>query len=251
MTRSAVRSTIIALLALSTLVLLFLANYRLVVFEEPYFRAVQRTRGVPETIAGYNTTEMLHLTVSYLKNERSALETEFFTENEKSHLADVKHLISGFNRAFFILTLIELLLLVALFRVTKPQSPARYVKQALLFSGIGVFAVVILVYGLASNFNALFVSFHEIFFTGNWMFPAESNMLALVPEQFFSDVFYRIILNTAMMAFLLLMFLAIMFLKQRIDMFKRQMKQDFERELIHTAPHEKEHSRHHQKAQKK
>lgn len=148
--------------------------------------------------------EVMDQTMVYLRGDRENLiiETsingspaEFYNENEKSHMADVRDL--------FVLCLVwRALAILGCIAIAGFLIVAGGLRHALhvLSSGFLRACVLILcfvaVIGLlaAINFTQVFTIFHEIFFRqGNWLFdPRESRMINMLPEGFFSDCALRI-----------------------------------------------------------
>ena len=120
-------------------------------------------------------------------------EQDFFNEQDRLHMADVKHLfLGGLKLRWGLLGIF--LLLIALFVARKgdwkKQIPRAY------FLGLGIFGVVTAVLGgmFASDFTKYFTIFHEIFFTNDlWIFDPETDyMIRMLPEGFFYDMLMRI-----------------------------------------------------------
>ncbi len=149
--------------------------------------------------------EVITQTMSYLRGNRENLivETEidgypqeFYNENEKSHMADVRDLfvLCITLRAIGILCCIA----IAAFLIILEHGRAfHYLGRGFFRVCIGIFLVAA-GFGIlaASDFTKYFTIFHEIFFSqGNWMFdPRESRMINMLPEGFFSDTALRILL---------------------------------------------------------
>lgn len=116
-------------------------------------------------------------------------EREFFNDQEKSHMADVRNLfldglllrkIALASAAFFIVLVILL----------KKKKWKYVLAKAFQISTI-VFFVISFILGMfiAMDFNNTFVIFHKIFFTNDlWLFdPSTSLMINMLPEGFFFD----------------------------------------------------------------
>ncbi len=148
--------------------------------------------------------DVMHQTMVYLRGDRENLivetninggTTEFYNENEKSHMADVRDLfvLCLVVRALAILTCLAIagFLLV----VAGPRGMLYYLSSGFIRVSVVMLALVALI-ALAAviNFTKAFTVFHEIFFSqGNWMFdPRESRMINMLPEGFFSDCALRI-----------------------------------------------------------
>jgi integral membrane protein (TIGR01906 family) len=123
--------------------------------------------------------------IFFLKG-KSDLNTEFLNEKEKIHMQDVRSIVKKYQIVTYLVVLATLTLLFF----------TRKDKKALLYAGfsalvcLGVFLVII-----ATMFSAVFITFHEIFFTNDfWMLnPETDNLIKLFPEQFFIDAIKRMI----------------------------------------------------------
>ncbi|MBN2368198.1 DUF1461 domain-containing protein, partial [Candidatus Woesearchaeota archaeon] len=114
------------------------------------------------------------------KNE---LDSEFFNENEVSHLLDVKLLLQKAQQLYYVSISIFWVILIGYYLGNRKDF-MRFFYDLMFFSGIFTVSI-ILICGflyLVSGFDFLFIKFHELFFTGNYSFnPTVSNMKALFP----------------------------------------------------------------------
>lgn len=146
----------------------------------------------------YVTKEMM----SFLRGDRENLivETtvdgeprEFFTEDEISHMEDVKKLFVGGLKLRTAAVVIMIILAAAAFIMKLKLH--KILPRAFQYTSITLIVLTGIVIGLfASDFDKYFVVFHEIFFSqGNWMFdPDVSLMINMLPEGFFADIAARI-----------------------------------------------------------
>ena len=118
---------------------------------------------------------------------------DFFNEQDRLHMADVKNLFLGGLKLRNILVLTAGVLL-AMLLIMKADV------RSMLFKSYGiamaVFAALIAFLGVAFviDFTKCFTIFHELFFTNDlWMFdPEKDYMIRMLPEGFFSDMVIRI-----------------------------------------------------------
>ena len=120
-------------------------------------------------------------------------EQDFFNEQDRLHMADVKNLfLGGLSLRWWLLggAAVLIILLVILKGDWKRILPKAY------FIALGIFLALTVVLGLliASDFTKYFTIFHEIFFTNDlWLFdPAMDYMIRMLPEGFFYDMVMRI-----------------------------------------------------------
>ena len=139
-----------------------------------------------------NTTNLLE----YLTN-KAELNTTWFSEKDILHMKDVKTLYNvSFNlMIFFIIIFILSTILIALvyknyamFYITKTFN-----KTLLAF----ILLVIVLAGIISYNFTSFWIKFHQLLFTNDlWLLsPEESNLIKMVPEQFFISLITTIILH--------------------------------------------------------
>ena len=139
-----------------------------------------------------NTTNLLE----YLTN-KAELNTTWFSEKDILHMKDVRVLYNvSFNLIiFFIIIFILSTILIALvyknyamFYITKTFN-----KTLLAF----ILLVIVLAGIISYNFTSFWIKFHQLLFTNDlWLLsPEESNLIKMVPEQFFISLITTIILH--------------------------------------------------------
>ena len=148
--------------------------------------------------------DVMHQTMVYLRGDRENLivettinggTTEFYNENEKSHMADVRQLfvICLVVRSLAILSCIAIAGFLIV--VAGPRGALGYLSRGFIRACLLILGLVAVIAFLAMiDFTRVFTVFHEIFFSqGNWMFdPRESRMINMLPEGFFSDCALRL-----------------------------------------------------------
>ena len=140
--------------------------------------------------------------MAYLIGEREELsvitqvegrEQDFFNEQDRFHMGEVKELFLGGLRVRNFLFGIVAALLVLLYLW---KADLGSVLPGAYFVSLAVFGVLTAVLGgfMASNFNKCFTIFHKIFFDNDlWIFdPAKDYMIRMLPEGFFFDFVLRI-----------------------------------------------------------
>ena len=146
--------------------------------------------------------------MDYLHGDREDLEEivtnvngearDFFTEREKTHMADCKVLFDGgfaIRKGAAVVFVALTLLLV----FKKKFSLRRFLKYAALFSVIIAAAAGILAVAASIDFNACFIVFHKLFFNNDlWILdPAEDLIINILVEPFFADMALKIALYCA------------------------------------------------------
>lgn len=163
----------------------------------------------------YNVTQNIDMemddimyVMDYLHGDREDLEDivtdvngetrDFFTEREKTHMADCKVLFDGgFAIRKGAAVVFAALTLLLVFK--KKFSLRRFLKYAALFSVIIAAAAGILAIAASIDFNACFIVFHKLFFNNDlWILdPAEDLIINILVEPFFADMALKIALYCA------------------------------------------------------
>ena len=146
--------------------------------------------------------------MDYLHGDRENLENivtevngetrDFFTEREKTHMADCKVLFDGgfaIRKGAAVVFVALTLLLV----FKKKFSLRRFLKYAALFSVIIAAGAGILAIAASIDFNGCFIVFHKLFFNNDlWILdPAEDLIINILVEPFFADMALKIALYCA------------------------------------------------------
>lgn len=120
-------------------------------------------------------------------------EQDFFNEQDRFHMEEVKRLFLGGLKLMYISFLTGIALLI--WSGVKGERGHTVVSDAIL-QALGIFTVATVALGAfcAVNFTQIFVIFHEIFFDNDlWLFdPATDYMIRMLPEGFFFDMVVRI-----------------------------------------------------------
>lgn len=159
-----------------------------------------------------NTTNLLE----YLTNE-AELNTTWFSEKDILHMKDVRVLYNvSFNLMIFfiIIFILSTILIVlvyknyAMFYITKTFN-----KTLLAF----ILLVIVLAGIISYNFTSFWIKFHQLLFTNDlWLLsPEESNLIKMVPEQFFISLITTIILH------ILILFVSLLVVN---NIFKKKFK---------------------------
>ncbi|MDR3317948.1 MAG: DUF1461 domain-containing protein [Clostridiales bacterium] len=126
---------------------------------------------------------------TYVTFVGDAAPSAFYEDIELSHMTDVKTVFTAARIFAYVMLPLGLALLALSFflgpRGTRLAAPAFGAA-----AGAGVILAVLAVIGIAIaiDFDGAFSVFHQIFFPqGNWQFPADSRMLAVLPENLFLD----------------------------------------------------------------
>ena len=196
---------IIAMMCL--IMALLLTSFQIAIYGDSDYKFYEKE------YAKYQVTESLDMEMedvmdvtdkmmAYLIGEREELsvittvegkEQDFFNEQDRLHMADVKNLFLGGLKLRWLLLAVSLILVVILF--IRKEDVKKILPNA-YFKALAIFGTLTIILGglFASDFNRYFVIFHKIFFTNDlWMFdPATDYMIRMLPEGFFYDMVMRI-----------------------------------------------------------
>lgn len=210
------------------IIAMLITSFQIAIYGDPDYRFYQKE------YEKYQVTESLYMDMedvmevtSYMmdyligKEEVLSIETEvegrtqdFFNEQDRLHMEDVKNLFLGGLKLRTVMLLLAAVLVLFLI-LTKTEL--KKMLTGAYFAALGVFAVLIagLLVSFAVDFTASFTVFHEIFFTNDlWMFdPAEDYMIRMLPEGFFYDMVMRI--GAFFVGGLVLLFAVMMAVRQK------------------------------------
>ena len=159
-------------------------------YHMPYF---------PPDEYGFTTQDRLHwapyaldylvndANISYLGDLKFADGTPLYGERELSHMHDVKGVVQGFLRTWYVGLAALILLGVWAWRVDWKQTYLLGLKR-----GGWLMVGLVVAFGLfaATSFWDFFSWFHSLFFSGNsWLFLYSDTLIRLFPLQFWQDVF--------------------------------------------------------------
>lgn len=126
---------------------------------------------------------------------------DFFTTDEVNHMADVRRVFMGFELA--VVVAVGLAVILGLRAARRSRAAVLLLaRDASVAAGLGVIFVAV---AAALAFDQLFLAFHEVFFPqGNFLFPPDSNLIAMYPDPYWYGVTLRVgitfILATAVIA---------------------------------------------------
>lgn len=203
-----IMQNIIGTLAMLVLVfILLITSFQVAIYGDPeykYYEKEYEKYGVLDSL-NMEMEDVMEVTdkmMAYLIGEYPELsvitmvdgkEQDFFNEQDRLHMWDVKNLFIGGLRLRMIAIVIFTVMIVLLVIIKADLSsllPKSYYKAlSLCVVMIGVLTAFIM-----TNFNKVFVIFHEIFFSNDlWLFdPRTDYMIRMLPEGFFYDMVIRI-----------------------------------------------------------
>ena len=163
-----------------------------------------------ENIANYIDTSSDNLInntqnlLNYL-NKKDQLNTDWFSEKDILHMVDVQNLYT-FSHSIMIYCFITFILSTIIIILILRGKSLLYITK--IFNKV-LLLFIVLVGGLSAviayNFNSFWIKFHTTLFSNElWLLsPNESNLIKMVPEEFFISLITKIIIYILILFILL------------------------------------------------
>lgn len=148
-----------------------------------------------------NNTQNL---LNYL-NKKKQLNTDWFSEKDILHMVDVQNLYT-FSHSIMIYCFITFILSTIIIILILRGKSLIYITK--IFNKV-LLLFIVLVGGLSAviayNFNSFWIKFHTTLFSNDlWLLsPNESNLIKMVPEEFFISLITKIIIYILILFILL------------------------------------------------
>lgn len=157
------------------------------------------------------TTEKSLEIINFLK-DKETLNRSFFTQDEISHMQDVKNIFNKINIIFLISLTLTTILIFYLIK-TKQYKTLFYSSLTSLI--LSIFFILILT---INPFNILFNLMHKILFPqGNYTFNQTSNLIKLFPIKFFKNFTKLIVTQFMIKEIIIFILIGIRILTKNID----------------------------------
>ncbi len=150
---------------------------------------------------------------------KSTDKRDFFSDRDKQHMIDVRNIFDTLRNAGMLAVIILSICIVVMIR----RHYLRLEMQKFLRLGaiIGILPFIIIGVAMMINFEWCFITFHKLLFTNDlWLLdPAVDNLVNIFPEQFFTDMAWRICTAyiVAQLALILLSFTGTKSIKRRTE----------------------------------
>lgn len=148
-----------------------------------------------------NNTQNL---LNYL-NKKEQLNTDWFSKKDILHMVDVQNLYT-FSHSIMIYCFITFILSTIIIILILRGKSLLYITK--IFNKV-LLLFIVLVGGLSAviayNFNSFWIKFHTTLFSNDlWLLsPSESNLIKMVPEEFFINLITKIIIYILILFILL------------------------------------------------
>lgn len=193
-----------------------------------YFEKEYTKYAVLDRLPAMTMEDLLTVTdemMDYLKGDREDLhvqttmggeEREFFTEREIAHMEDVQGLflasiaLRRLCIGFILLSVCGIFLTKGDLRTILPRT--TFFGTLLFFGAAAVLGLIV-----STDFSRYFIVFHHIFFDNDlWILdPSVDMLINIVPEGFFSDTAFRILMLYGLSALLVLFFSFVLMKKDK------------------------------------
>ena len=189
----------ISILSLAFFIIIIFGSFNVMIFNKSFYTSEYYKTGTYAKISpdeNYATSFVNNVTNNIFKYFRGTEDLKYFTDDEKSHMRDVKKLIITMQIIYYAAIISTIILFFYIYKNNKKDKIffIELISKSLIYGSIAslIFLVTIFISGVY-GFESFFYAFHQIFFPqGNWMFNANSLLIILFSERFFIDISLRI-----------------------------------------------------------
>ncbi|MBS3137363.1 DUF1461 domain-containing protein [Candidatus Woesearchaeota archaeon] len=211
---------------------ILLANYKNTLYNFPFYKYEYEKNGV---YARFDKAVVDNATIDlflYLNNNQQNITSQFFSDRDKLHLVDVKHLIRFSKIVYTIILILFISSLIALFYFYRHKFKKSFAKILIFASLLYIFLFITIAANQTNEtFQKKFIGIHYILFDNDYwiLSPEKDNLINLFPEQFWYDIVQKILKDTLLYAvFLLIIGINIfvyLYLKNKFFMAKSSVHQ--------------------------
>lgn len=198
-----INNSLITLGVIAIFMILIIGSFSTLVFYKGFYYSEYHKNNVYKSLVTNNYSENVSnsqmlaedVTNNLVSYMRGKSELKYFSQEEKSHLRDVKFIISGINFIYYSSVVIFLLILIIFYYKFKSNMGfvEKLSKMVLYGSITSLTFIVAILLLIIFFFQELFLLMHVILFPqGNWMFDQTSLLITLFPNQFFINFGLRI-----------------------------------------------------------
>ena len=177
-----------------------------VCFDLNFYKDFYQKENLPSSI-GTSSDNLINNTQNLLNylNKKEQLNTDWFSEKDILHMVDVQNLYT-FSHNIMIYCLLTLIISTIIIILILRGKSLLYITK--IFNKV-LLLFIVLVGGLSAviayNFNSFWIKFHTTLFSNDlWLLsPNESNLIKMVPEEFFISLITKIIIYILILFILL------------------------------------------------
>ena len=177
-----------------------------VCFDLNFYKDFYQKENLPSSI-GTSSDNLINNTQNLLNylNKKKQLNTDWFSEKDILHMVDVQNLYT-FSHSIMIYCFITFILSTIIIILILRGKSLLYITK--IFNKV-LLLFIVLIGGLSTiiayNFNSFWIKFHTTLFSNDlWLLsPNESNLIKMVPEEFFISLITKIIIYILILFILL------------------------------------------------
>lgn len=177
-----------------------------VCFDINFYKTFYQKENIADYI-GTSSDNLINNTQNLLNylNKKEQLNTDWFSEKDILHMVDVQNLYT-FSHTIMIYCFITFILSTIIIILILRGKSLLYITK--IFNKV-LLLFIVLIGGLSTiiayNFNSFWIKFHTTLFSNDlWLLsPSESNLIKMVPEDFFVNLIIRIIIYILILFILL------------------------------------------------
>ena len=177
-----------------------------VCFDLNFYKDFYKKENIADYI-GTSSDNLINNTQNLLNylNKKEQLNTDWFSEKDILHMVDVQNLYT-FSHSIMIYCFITFILSTIIIILILRGKSLLYITK--IFNKV-LLLFIVLVGGLSAviayNFNSFWIKFHTTLFSNDlWLLsPNESNLIKMVPEEFFISLITKIIIYILILFILL------------------------------------------------
>ena len=177
-----------------------------VCFDLNFYKDFYQKENLPSSI-GTSSDNLINNTQNLLNylNKKEQLNTDWFSEKDILHMVDVQNLYT-FSHNIMIYCFITFILSTIIIILILRGKSLLYITK--IFNKV-LLLFIVLIGGLSTiiayNFNSFWIKFHTTLFSNDlWLLsPNESNLIKMVPEEFFISLITKIIIYILILFILL------------------------------------------------
>lgn len=177
-----------------------------VCFDINFYKEFYQKENIADYI-GTSSDNLINNTQNLLNylNKKEQLNTDWFSEKDILHMVDVQNLYT-FSHSIMIYCFITFILSTIIIILILRGKSLLYITK--IFNKV-LLLFIVLIGGLSTiiayNFNSFWIKFHTTLFSNDlWLLsPNESNLIKMVPEEFFISLITKIIIYILILFILL------------------------------------------------
>ena len=184
----------------------FLLGLLVYIFNSDYYLGLYEKNGVYDYIDKQDAAKLTVQMIDFFKENKDFESFElknnlpYFTQNEISHLEDVRVLFNKIFLAYYICLALTIVSIAFLIEKNKRKF-LKNLSLLMIIPSAVLISLLLILYLFGQNFLPLFDKFHTIFFPqGNFAFPADSTLITLLPLGFFTDFFVKLVVFALIIA---------------------------------------------------